>query len=38
MMRDTWTDVFYQKEPVENFGEKARKFLLYNQRRMWYPL
>ena len=37
-VRDTRTNVFYWKEPVENFGEKARKFLLYNQRRMWYPL
>ena len=38
MVRSMWTDVLYQKEPVENFREKGRNLLLYNQRRMWYPL
>ena len=37
MVRDVRTNVFYQEEPVGNFGEKEKNLLLYNQRRMWYP-
>lgn len=37
MVHKTRTSVFYSEGSVENLRKKARNFLLYNQRRMWYP-